>query len=343
MGSAPEINQFNEQWRSSPLYAEILRRVGIDPQRQHVQLSDQQREQVKLLLEQNGVQFPNGTEIDAAGNMNENEGFGKQLKKWGPIVAGGAAAAFGIPGLMPGLIGGGAGAGASGAGMNLGIGGGLQGGSTLGSLGIPGLGAVAPSAAGGGGISGFLGGLGKSITKNIGGDLAQRLIGGAGAGIAGASQAAANNRGVGLDAAMQEQLIRQAQNRDYQDQLLARSADDRESLSDAFTKSVQANRVMNSTGYKPPMISTVPGQGPSPLPSFGTGFSAPTSQQKGDAQALYNEASKRLYGGSQLPALAPPTPYANDPNLLRAGAGEKIGNWLGPGLSALGAFRNPTR
>lgn len=108
MASDPSINQFNEQWRSSPLYAQGLSSVGANPNGP-LHLSDGQRKRLQAFIEQNmGIQFPDGVEVDPAGNMNENEGFGKQLAKWGPIAGAGALAAFGIPGLMPGLIGGGA-------------------------------------------------------------------------------------------------------------------------------------------------------------------------------------------------------------------------------------------
>jgi hypothetical protein len=110
MASSQQINAWNEQWRSSPQYRSILASVGINPN-SPFRLSDQQRKQVQRTIQQQmGVQFPKGVEIDPAGNMNENEGFGKQAKKWGPVVGGAALAAFGIPGVMPGLIGGAGGA-----------------------------------------------------------------------------------------------------------------------------------------------------------------------------------------------------------------------------------------
>lgn len=114
MASSPDINQFNASWRGSPLYRDTLRGMGIDPAKP-VKLTDTQRKTLQSTLERSGVTFPSGVEIDAAGNMNENEGLGKQVKKWGPLVAAGTLAAFGIPGLFPGLIGGGgAAAGAAG-------------------------------------------------------------------------------------------------------------------------------------------------------------------------------------------------------------------------------------
>lgn len=116
MASSPTINAWNEHWRTTPEYAQILRSIGVDPSRPF-KLTDNQRRAVKAQAEKAfGFTFPKGTEIDAAGNMNEDEGFGKQLKKWGPIAAAGALAAFGIPGLLPGLLtGGGAAAGGAAA------------------------------------------------------------------------------------------------------------------------------------------------------------------------------------------------------------------------------------
>jgi hypothetical protein len=110
MASSGIINQFNEQWRSSPLYQQGLQAVG-EPTNGPITLDGNQRKMLLQWMQQQGVQVPQGAEIDPAGNANENEGFGKQLKKWGPIVGGAALTAFGIPGVMPGLIGGGFGGG----------------------------------------------------------------------------------------------------------------------------------------------------------------------------------------------------------------------------------------
>lgn len=135
MPSAPTINAMNEQLRASPEYADWMRKQGIDPSRP-IRLSDRQRKDFASHLRARGWQMPNGAEVDPAGNINENEGFGRQAKKWGPLVGAGAVTAFGVPGLFPGLIGGGGGtaataAGATGAsrtaaGGGLGMGGWLQ-------------------------------------------------------------------------------------------------------------------------------------------------------------------------------------------------------------------------
>src|SRR5687767_9508020 len=67
--------------------------LGIAPGRdgdygKNFGLNDRDRKRVQAYLEAElGFEFPKGIEIDHAGNMNENEGFGKQAKKWGPIAA----------------------------------------------------------------------------------------------------------------------------------------------------------------------------------------------------------------------------------------------------------------
>ena len=129
MASSPAINQFNEQLRASPQYAAWMRAQGIDPSKP-IRLSDSQRKAFATYLASHGVALPRGAEIDPAGNANEGEGFGKQAKRWGPVVGAAALAAFGIPGVMPGLFTGGAtaagataaGTGAATAGKFLGLG-----------------------------------------------------------------------------------------------------------------------------------------------------------------------------------------------------------------------------
>lgn len=98
-----ELDQFNQMWRSSPVFAEALAAVGAQPGAV-IKLSDKQREGVKAFLRQKGMKFEGGMEIDPAGNFNQNEGFGKQAKRWGPILGAAAVTLFGVPGVMPGLL-----------------------------------------------------------------------------------------------------------------------------------------------------------------------------------------------------------------------------------------------
>jgi hypothetical protein len=109
----------------------IFEAIGARPidQAGHYRLTDRQRKQVQAYIERElGIKFPKGAEIDKAGNMNENEGFGKQLKKWGPIAGAAAATLFGVPGLFPGLLSGGGAAGAAGGAAASGSGGSAAGG-----------------------------------------------------------------------------------------------------------------------------------------------------------------------------------------------------------------------
>lgn len=109
------LDQFNQSLRSSQFWRDWLRARGLNPDGP-VKLTDQQRKQLQRDLAAIGVDSK-GLEIDPAGNLNQNEGFGKQAKRWGPVVGGAALMAFGIPGVMPGMFaGGGAAAGGAAAG-----------------------------------------------------------------------------------------------------------------------------------------------------------------------------------------------------------------------------------
>lgn len=247
----------------------------------------------------------------------------------GAGLAGSGLASAGAVGSAPAVVP------ASMIGTGLGVGSGTL--ATAGAIG-GGTGAIGGGgAAGGGFISSLVGG-----AKKLGGDTINKMIGGAGAGITGATQASANNRGVGLDAAMEQEKLRQSGNNLYEGQLINRSEDDRASLNDAFKNSLRSRAVLdNPKGYQSPMIAQMPGGKPSPLPNFGTGMSAPSEGAMGDAQGLYDQVSKRLTGGSQLPALERPTPYTNDPALLKPGGWEQAGNVIGPILGTYGAMSRP--
>lgn len=256
-------------------------------------------------------------------------------------LTGGAALGVGpLAGVFGGAAGGATGAGSTVAGLlpssSLAVP--LYTGPTIGSAG-----GVSSAAAGGGGfLRGLLGGAKKFLggaNRRMGGDLLNTILGAGGAGISGATQAAASNRGTQLDAAMEAERIRQVERDQQERQLIARSQEDRDSLTDAYIKSVIANRNMNARGYQPSSLSL--GGQTRAVPSFGTGMAAPTDVERGDAQSLYDEVSKRLQGGSQLPPLERPAPYQNDPALLRPGAGERIGNWLGPVLGTWGNMNRP--
>lgn len=147
MPSSAPVNDFNRIMQTNGVKDQWLRANGIDPSRP-IKLSDAQRMAFQRYLESQGAVFPDGVEIDPAGNMNENEGFGKQLKKWGPLAAAAAVSLFGIPGTpIAGLLGGGS------AGAAASAGGAAEGGVTV----APGAVVGPASAAGGaGGLGGTL-------------------------------------------------------------------------------------------------------------------------------------------------------------------------------------------
>ena len=66
------------------------------------------------------------------------------------------------------------------------------------------------------------------------------VVGGAGAALGGASEAAANNRGAQLDAATQRELLNQARQRQFFEQAAAREQDRRAGGDDAWRAAQQA-------------------------------------------------------------------------------------------------------
>lgn len=112
-----QLDSFNQQLRANPQYQRFLQSLGVNTNvapGQAWRLSDQQRKQAESWVKSNIAPL-DGLEIDGSGNANQNEGFGKQLKRWGPIAGGVALSMFGIPGVFPGLLSGGGGAAAGGA------------------------------------------------------------------------------------------------------------------------------------------------------------------------------------------------------------------------------------
>lgn len=129
------LDSFNQRLRADPAYRQFLQSMGVNPDGP-IRLSSAQKKRAERWVEQRYGDLGKGMEIDSAGNANQNEGFGKQAKRWGPIVGGAALTAFGIPGVMPGLLGGG-GAGAGTAAAGAGAGSGAAGGGALAAGSIP--------------------------------------------------------------------------------------------------------------------------------------------------------------------------------------------------------------
>lgn len=162
------IDQFNQSLRSNEGYREFLRSMGVNPDGR-VRLSDSQRKSAENWIRRNVADIGK-LEVDPAGNINQNEGFGKQAKKWGPIAGAAAAAAFGVPGLFPGLLtGGGTAAGTGGligtgleATPNIASAAGLANAATLPGFGAAATGLTAPMLASG--ITGAASGAGGAAT-----------------------------------------------------------------------------------------------------------------------------------------------------------------------------------
>jgi hypothetical protein len=305
MASDPSINAFNEQWRSSPLYAEALRMVGADPSGP-LQLSDGQRKQLQAIITQRmGFQFPDGTEIDPAGNLNEDEGFAKQAKRWGPIVGAGALAAFGIPGFMPGLLGGGAAAGGAG---------------------IPALGNVNSITAG---LAGGGGGLGSALT---GGGILGAIGKGAGAlsslgsVLGGAARGSADQRMREGDSQVRQQQLLQQGSRDQftaglQGAQFQREGQDRERKQQILMQLLNNTQDSNITPGNPAIAGRMPTM---------TGGARPSNL------TTNRESLLALLGQPQVQA---PT-YQPPPSLRlpTAGLGENLLGGIGLGSSILGAL-----
>lgn len=176
------LDQFNQQLRSSPLWATWMAQNGIRTDRP-IKLSKNQQKAFAAFLQQNGVPIQKDFHIDEAGNLNQKSRTGRNLKI--AAIAGGVAlGGLGLAGIGPLAALGGSSAGAAGvAGSAPTLGGGATlagnlagagalgaGGSAAGTVGLGALGAgagaagtaagtSAATAAGHAGLWGKIGGL----------------------------------------------------------------------------------------------------------------------------------------------------------------------------------------
>lgn len=317
MSSSPNINRFNEQWRASPQYREILTQVGANPDGP-LHLSDAQRKQVKVLMEQAGFQIPQG-EIDPAGNVNEDEGFSKHAKWIIPAAIGigtlgvGAAGAGPLAGLFGGGGGGAAAGGAAGAGT-------LASSSIPTSLAmgaVPGIGAAAGGAgATAGGIGGLLGTLGKY----------SGAIGDVGSVLSGAAQGSAGQRNAESSGLLSEANIHRAQAADQYQAGLSSANFDREGQDRARKQQVLMTLLGNTQDQSiTPGNPAIAGR----MPTV-TGGARP-SNLTNNREALMALLSQPQ---SQAPQYQPPPQF----RLPRAGAAENILGGIGTGANIIGAL-----
>lgn len=228
-------------------------------------LNDKQRKAVKAAMERElGFQFPKGIEIDSAGNMNENEGFGKQLKKYGvpagQIALGMLTGGMSLPAQLALNAAAGAGLGAMDGGWEGALKGGAMGAaSAYGGHLLSGSGAAASSAAKGGttagagkvGVGGFLLNLGKDIGKDIGKDFAaqgaDKLLDAASGGLSGASRTMTANRSNEANMLMSKMAVQERMMND-------RDQAQRLNAGDAWKRLLQAN-YLKSGGMQSPGVA----------------------------------------------------------------------------------------
>jgi hypothetical protein len=97
--SEQELNLWNQQWRSSPAYAEALRAVGADPNAP-LNLSGPQQEAVERFMAAQGMPIPKGMHVDKAGNLNQVNTLVKNSIK-GAAIGGAALTGLGLAGIGP--------------------------------------------------------------------------------------------------------------------------------------------------------------------------------------------------------------------------------------------------
>lgn len=276
------IDQGNQWMRSQPWYQAQLAQWGQRPDNVH--LSKEQGRQMLALAQANGAQVDEGDlEIDPGGNFNPK---GHKLRT-GLIIAGLAAGGALAAPAIAGALGGSAA---------------LGGGSTLAAN----LGAASalPTMAGAGTAAAAAG------TAGGWGALASKVAPFASRALSSMSQADAQNRGVALDATLEQDRLR-----------LAGAQDQRVGESDAWKKIAQAGYVKN---WQPPTAAFSP---------YTKAIAAPTDVQKTAAQAYEDEMLKRLQSGK---AGFQPTDISS---FITPARSERLAGYVGAGLSAFDALR----
>ena len=304
-GSEADIDTANRWMRSQPWYTQFLQSIGQDPMR--VKLNDQQKQQLSVLMAQNGLPVPEKDEVDPAGNINPK---GHKLRNFLTAAAiGGAAVA--APFAIGALAGSGGAAGAAGAGAAGATG-------AAGSAAVPALAAGIPSAiggasalpavAGGGGLLSTVGGLASKVLTGKGGD----ILGAVGQGIGNATNAAGQNR---ISAADQNMRGMSA----YEQELNARARTDADQRSQA-----------NKDVYRANFFANLPSSPYNPRPLQAPGANYQSTLSNLEQQGMKRLANPSPYDMSTTAPLAPYTPS-------KPGTLEQVGNWTSPILSTLGS------
>jgi hypothetical protein len=159
-------------------------------------------------------------------------------------------------------------------------------------------------------------------------DSLRPLAGAAGDAINSATQAAANNRGVELEANIARAQLDQQAERDTNSANMARSADDRAGQKSAWEMLNHAAYVANA----PANLNTTN------LSPYSKPVEGPGADARAGATALAGQTRDdlmsgrfRTNGGAPLPM---PQKVGTGLTMPEAGMGEQIGNWAGPALTA---------
>lgn len=151
------------------------------------------------------------------------------------------------------------------------------------------------------------------------------ILGIAGAGLAGASQGAASNRGNKFEGQLGLQsLLMQRDQQNFQNSI-AREQEGRAGATDAWRKLLSAQHTLS----------------PAAMPNI-TPYAAaqrmPTDAERTGADALTAEVLKRLQGGNPI-APFQQSPNGVDPSLLDPGLFERIAGYASPVLTGLSALQ----
>jgi hypothetical protein len=113
--SERELDLFNQQFRSSPLYQKFMTSRGL-PTDGHAKLSRKQQSDLETAMARAGFKVPSGMHIDQGGNLNQKNRLLRNVGI-GAALAAGTIATLGATGVIAGGVGGGFGLGSGAAGV----------------------------------------------------------------------------------------------------------------------------------------------------------------------------------------------------------------------------------
>jgi hypothetical protein len=267
-----------------------------------------------------GVPWPQNRSVkltNGAPEITADRTFKSVMGRYVAPIAAGVAGGF----ALPALLGGGAAAGAGGA---------ASGAAAAGGAGAAGTAATVATAAG----------ASKSVWDRLrdisGNPLVGTAVGAAGKALEGTAAGAAHNRGVELDANIENAKLKQQAERDYDNANIARSADDRAGQKSAWEMLNHAAYVANA----PKDLNTTK------LSPYSKSIAGPGDDARAGASALMGQTRDdlmsgrfRTNGGAPLPM---PQRTGADVTIPRPGAFERIGGILGPVFTGVGGVAQRT-